>query len=161
MKRYILMTLLTTASAVASPERAKTIETFFNAVNRDSMHLLDDFYADDVHFVDPLGELHGLEPLRSYYQRMYQPVTAIRFEFSEIQQLGTDAFATWIMVFSSSKLRGGRAISVGGVSHLRFGPDQKVVYHRDYFDLGEMVYEHVPVLGWFTRCLKRRIGDHP
>ena len=161
MTRYLLMTLLCATTSLAASDRAETIESFFNAVSRDTMHVLDDFYASDVHFIDPLGELHGLPALRAYYERMYEPVTAIQFYFPSIQLIENEAFATWTMTFSSSKLKRGRSIVVDGLSHIRFGADGKVIYHRDYFDVGAMVYEHVPVLGFFTRYLKRKLGDHP
>jgi len=48
----------------------------------------------------------------------------------------------------------------GNVSQLRFdfhGFD-KVYRHRDYFDAGAMLYEHLPVVGRVVSWLKRRIG---
>ncbi|HGP4674712.1 TPA: nuclear transport factor 2 family protein, partial [Vibrio cholerae O1] len=35
----------------------------------------------------------------------------------------------------------------------------KVTYHRDYFDMGEMLYEQLPVLGQVIRAIKRRLGQ--
>ncbi len=34
----------------------------------------------------------------------------------------------------------------------------KVYRHRDYFDAGAMLYEHLPVLGRVVSWLKRRVG---
>ena len=34
----------------------------------------------------------------------------------------------------------------------------KVYRHRDYFDAGALLYEHVPLLGRVIRWLKRRMG---
>jgi hypothetical protein len=33
----------------------------------------------------------------------------------------------------------------------------KVLYQRDYYDAGEMLYEHLPVLGWAVRGVKKRV----
>ena len=49
-----------------------------------------------------------------------------------------------------------RPISVNGVSLLTL-KDDRVVYHRDYYDMGEMVYEHVPVLKRVIHYIKKRL----
>lgn len=36
--------------------------------------------------------------------------------------------------------------------------DHKVYRHRDYFDAGSLIYEHLPVLGRAIAWLKRRMG---
>jgi hypothetical protein len=33
----------------------------------------------------------------------------------------------------------------------------RIYEERDYFDLGEAVYDHVPVVGWLTRFVRSRI----
>jgi hypothetical protein len=44
-----------------------------------------------------------------------------------------------------------------GISHLRFG--EKIDYHRDYFDLGQMVYEQIPLVGRIIKTIKKRLSD--
>lgn len=150
-----LLLLMTTLSVNA--DHAATIREFFNGLDSESMDLVDNFYADDVVFVDPVGEIHGLTPLRQYYAHMYRPVLDIRFDFPTIQVSGNEAFATWRMTFSSKSLKRGRPITVDGVSHIRFDATGKAIYHRDYFDMGAMVYEHVPLVGFGVRFIKRRL----
>ncbi|HDY7901818.1 TPA: nuclear transport factor 2 family protein, partial [Vibrio vulnificus] len=52
----------------------------------------------------------------------------------------------------------GACVEVKGVSHLKFEAG-KVIYHRDYFDLGEMLYENLPLLGGIIRAIKQRLGQ--
>jgi hypothetical protein len=47
---------------------------------------------------------------------------------------------------------------VQGSSHLK-GVGDKVVYHRDYLDLGAMLYEQLPLLGRVIRSLKNRAAN--
>ena len=47
---------------------------------------------------------------------------------------------------------------IRGVSHLRFGDDGKVTYHRDYWDTGEELYGKLPLIGGAVRFLRRAIG---
>ena len=35
--------------------------------------------------------------------------------------------------------------------------DDQIIRQRDYYDAGEMIYEHLPVLGWAVRGVKRRV----
>lgn len=59
------------------------------------------------------------------------------------------------MHFSHTKLAKQRTILVEGFTHLRIR-DDRVCYHRDYADLGQMLYEHIPVLGRVIKVVKRR-----
>jgi limonene-1,2-epoxide hydrolase len=61
-------------------------------------------------------------------------------------------------VFATSEACSWQDLEVQGISHLKFLENQ-VIYHRDYFDLGEMVYEHVPVLGKIVRFIKNSLGQ--
>jgi hypothetical protein len=146
--------------AMSAPNHAENIRRFFNDLSTENMHLLDDFYAEDVVFRDPAGDISGRSALRGYYCHIYEPVTKIHFEFPHIQVQKDDVFATWTMTFSSRKLKGGRSLTVDGISHLRFNTDGQVTYHRDYFDMGAMIYEHVPLVGCLIRYIKSRLNNH-
>jgi hypothetical protein len=61
------------------------------------------------------------------------------------------------MKLKHPKLNGGQPVEVNGVSQIRFSGD-RVIYHRDYFDLGEMLYENIPLLGVVIRNIKQRLG---
>ena len=65
-----------------------------------------------------------------------------------------DTIAT--MHFRHPRLRGGAPISVDGCSHLLWR--DKVYQHRDYFDAGAMLYEHLPLMGGVIAWLKRRLA---
>lgn len=60
------------------------------------------------------------------------------------------------MHFRHPRLRGGAPISVDGCSHLLWW--DKVYQHRDYFDAGAMLYEHLPLMGGVIAWLKRRLA---
>ena len=53
------------------------------------------------------------------------------------------------------KVGGGEPIILDGVSVFKY-EEGKAVYQRDYFDLGAMIYEKVPVLGSVVRWIKKR-----
>ncbi len=140
---------------------AENIEKFFNAFNRDTMYLVEDFYDPQIKFYDPLVTIEGRDELRRYYEGMYEGVEWVRFHFKDEVSDGDQHVVFWTMVLKTKKMNGGKPISVEGNSHIRFGgADGKAVYHRDYFDVGEMVYEHVPVVGWLTGHVKKKLKKH-
>ncbi|MGB0230941.1 MAG: nuclear transport factor 2 family protein, partial [Pseudohongiellaceae bacterium] len=81
---------------------------------------------------------------------------AFRFHSTIVND--TDVFMTWTMFLNHPKLSGGETVRVEGASYLRTR-NGKVYYHRDYFDLGAMLYENVPLLGRVIRKLKSRLGQ--
>ncbi|WP_375057770.1 nuclear transport factor 2 family protein [Zobellella sp. DQSA1] len=118
---------------------------------------LREVYAEEVHFCDPAHDLHGLEPLMTYFEGLFAHVSQCRFDIAQVMEQQGEAFVRWQMVFSHPRLNGGEPVLVPGVSHLRF--DERVYYHRDYFDLGELLYEQLPLLGALIRALKRRLAS--
>lgn len=136
----------------------KNFLTTYQRLNAGNLELLDTIYSDHIRFIDPAREIVGLDRLREYFALLYANVTAIEFEFQREKRLGDEGYVQWRMAFSHSRLKGGRPISVEGASYLRFDPAGKVCFHRDYFDLGALLYEQLPVLGTVVTALKRRLG---
>jgi hypothetical protein len=52
----------------------------------------------------------------------------------------------------------GLAISVPGMSFVRFDDQGKVVEHIDYWDPAAGIYEQLPLLGTLMRYLRRRLS---
>jgi hypothetical protein len=61
------------------------------------------------------------------------------------------------MSLTADGLNGGKPILLQGNSYIKFSDDNLVVYHRDYFDMGEFIYEHVPVIGWIIKKVKAKL----
>ena len=68
-------------------------------------------------------------------------------------------YVQWIMHFSHPRLQSGRVIEVPGSSFLHFSDSDKGFLHGDYFDLGSVLYQHLPVLGGVVRSINRRLGS--
>lgn len=130
----------------------------YQNLNRDNLHILGTIYTVDIHFVDPAHEIIGIENLTSYFSSIYQNVQYIEFAYHQIHELKSEAYVQWDMTFVHRKLAGERPITVSGITFLQFNNDGMVCFHRDYFDLGAMVYEHVPLLGRLVTSIKRSLG---
>lgn len=138
-------------------ERSERIRASFNNFRAGNKDVLKELYHPKVVFEDPVGRHDGLEALTKYYDGMYENVTDIHFEFKPDAIDGERHLATWVMTLKASGLNGGEAVIVPGVSEIVFDPATNlVIYHRDYFDMGQMIYEQVPVLGALIRFIKNR-----
>ena len=138
---------------------ALPVEEFFNRFNKDTLDLVDRFYAEETHFQDPVVDLHGRAAVKKYYEHLYQNVESIRFDFSGLVQQGDEQVALWTMVLRAKGLNGGNEVRVTGNSHFKFDPVTRLaLYHRDYFDMGEFIYERLPVLGRLIRFVKSKLA---
>jgi len=61
------------------------------------------------------------------------------------------------MTYQHPSLNKGQPIKVEGASKLVV-QDDRIISHRDYFDAGNLLYEHIPVLKNVIRFLKRRMS---
>lgn len=134
------------------------VRRIFNAMGRDTLHLVDSLYDEAVEFSDPFHRLQGRAALRDYYAAMYANVREIRFDFEGETASDDELVLYWRMTFRHARLRSGAPIAVDGCSRLRFGSSGKVVLHRDYFDAGALLYENIPLLGRIVRALRERVA---
>lgn len=120
---------------------------------------LGSLYADDIAFIDPVTQHHGLDNVKRYFSRLLEDTHACTFTIHDVincqgNQSHFDYIVNWSMVLTLKK--GSEPIVVDGTSQLKVRQD-KIVYHRDYYDLGQMVYEHVPILRSVVGYIKGRL----
>ena len=138
----------------------QTFCAFFNKLDKTCTGNLDTVYTEDVIFDDPIHHFEGITSLEAYYRSLYDNVTSCRFVFHQSQRQDDSAFITWTMQLVHPRLDGGKPVEVDGCSHLRFADDGsgRVSQHRDYFDVGAMLYERLPILGRVVKGIKQRLG---
>ena len=129
----------------------------YQQLDRQQLHRLSEVYADEVIFIDPAHRIEGLAALSDYFAALYQRLAYCRFVITSQQQQGRQAWLGWTMTFSHPRLRGGKPVTVEGATRLELDEEGKVCLHRDYFDLGAMLYEQLPLLGPLVRTIKGRL----
>jgi len=139
----------------------KNIEDFkllYNSMNRENLNIrnIQSVYSDQVHFEDCFHTIDGIQNLFDYFDNLYSNVSYIEFSFLNDWQDSTSAIITWNMSYKHPKLNKGNIISVQGASELTFF-EGKIIKHRDYFDAGSMLYEHIPLLKRIILFLKYRM----
>ncbi len=135
-----------------------TVARFYSELNKDNLNRLEEIYHSNVVFEDAAHRIESYHSLLTYFQNLYQNVDRCQFDIAEQYQSGNAGFLTWTMHLQHPNLAGGNQVNVKGISHLKFD-EGKIIYHRDYFDLGEMLYENLPLLGSVIRMIKRRLGQ--
>ena len=128
---------------------------YYKEFNQDSIARLDSIYDQNAVFEDPIGKVEGLNDLKRHFSKMMSNVSYCRFEITDVVANDGQAFITWTMSFAHPKLNGHKEITVTGVSEIKF--DERITYHRDYFDVGSMFYEQVPILKTIIQALKKRL----
>ena len=119
-------------------------------------NLIDQIYGQDMVFKDSFHTINGVEKFKAYCASLYENLNSCEFDFHKSWVGEGDAMLTWTMHYSHPRLRGGRVISVEGASEICF--EDKIFAHQDYFDGGNLLYEHVPLLGTVISQLKKRMS---
>ena len=131
-------------------------KAFYLDVKHPKLDKIDEVYAEDVLFKDPVHELRGAENLHAYLSEMCVNVHSGRFEYLDQIVAENTAYIKWNMHFKHPKL-GNKTITVRGISQVQF--NERIYFHEDVYDLGQLIYEHVPLLGAVVKGLKKRLAN--
>jgi len=129
---------------------------FYENFSADRISGLDTLYTQDAEFVDPIHKVEGILSLKNYLRKMAKNLIHYRIRYQDVLIGENSAYLTWEMEFANKRIRGGEVITVRGMSCLKF--TSRVYYHEDSYDLGALIYEHLPVLGGITRSLKHSLA---
>ncbi|WP_394205666.1 nuclear transport factor 2 family protein [Shewanella waksmanii] len=142
---------------VAKPLWLENFIAVYEKLGTDNLVALDKVYHSEVVFLDPMHRVEGLNQLLSYFDGLYENLLECSFTVDNSLIMDNHAAIYWTMTYRHTQLNGANPIVVEGHSLLK-GQDNKVIYHRDYLDVGAMLYEHIPVLGFLVRKVKQRAG---
>jgi hypothetical protein len=131
-------------------------KAYFKILHESDLSQLRDLYSQQILFKDPVHEIRGLVELEDYFTSLCADLSDCRFEYLDEMITDQAAYVKWMMHFKHPKL-GNRLISVRGVSHLKIS--DKIDYHEDFYDMGAMLYEQLPLIGNVTRWLRLRLAS--
>lgn len=142
-------------------QNAQWLDNFvdtYQQLSIDNLDLLANVYHQNIVFIDPMHQLTGFDSLKCYFDKLYQQLSYCQFKIEQVIVQDNEAAIYWQMSYQHPRLNSGSLVSVQGSSHLK-GEGDKVIYHRDYIDLGAMLYEQLPLLGRIIRWLKVRAAS--
>jgi hypothetical protein len=130
-------------------------KAFYQEANSSNLGRMDRIYTQDIEFRDPLHTILGILALKSYMKNLYANSNCVEFEYTDEQRGENSATIAWYMKFSHSSLAGGKMIKLRGITQIRF--TDRIYYQEDFYDLGAMLYQHIPVLGAIVRFVNKRV----
>ncbi len=139
------------------PQAVEKLCNFYQSLRVEDVSHLGEIYHEDVTFTDPVHSVNGLSQLKQYFSSICSDEVEYRFDIDNVvvSSCNTQAFLQWVMHYSHPKLSSNRPLQLIGSSVLRY--DERVQHQQDYYDLGAMIYEHIPVMGWCVKRLKERL----
>jgi hypothetical protein len=132
------------------------VKQFYEQFSAATIARLDEIYTQDVEFRDPVHTIRGSLRLKGYLRRMATSLSHYRMHYVDEAIGEHSAYLTWEMEYAHARLRGGQIITLRGMTRLHF--TNKVFYHEDSYDLGALLYEHIPGLGLATRQIKKHMA---
>lgn len=129
----------------------------YQVLNKDNLDLLKTVYAEDAVFIDPLHKIEGLNALQAHFLQLYRNLDFCYFDIQSQETIDDKGFLYWTMYYEHPKIAGGKRKSLEGHTLLSWR-DNKVIYHRDYFDMGELLYRNLPLVGQLIKAIDAKAG---
>ncbi len=140
-------------------QRLENFVSFYNGLSAQDLSILAQLYHPEVRFIDPVHQMDGLAALQQYFAHAYARLDSCTFVAHAMAGQQQQGFVSWQMQFSHQAIGAGALISVDGCTELHWHQDGRIIYHRDYYDLTQMVYQHVPVVAWLTGKIKQKMAQ--
>ena len=139
-------------------DAALRAKTFFESISPADVPRLGGIYAEDAYFRDPFNEVTGLSGIARIFGAMFEHLDDVRFTILETVADPGGAMLTGNMTYRVRKWRPHETQTIHGATHLRFAPDGRIAYHRDYWDAANELYAKLPLIGPVMRWLRRKLA---
>ena len=131
---------------------------YWQTLTPETVDAIATIYTEDAYFRDPFNEVTGIEKIRHLFADMFVRLDEPTFTITETIEQPHGALLIWDFTFRIKTLKPEMNRRIHGTSHIRFAPDGRVQYHRDYWDAAGELYEQLPLVGTLMRFLKKRAG---
>jgi steroid Delta-isomerase len=143
---------------MSNPEAVARVVAFFEHIAPADVARIGEIYTADAYFRDPFNEVRGTEAIARVYARMFEQLDGCRFVIAETLAEGDAALLVWDFTFRIRRWRLRAPRTIHGATHVRFAPDGRIAYHRDYWDAAEELYAKLPLIGPVLRMLRKFVA---
>jgi limonene-1,2-epoxide hydrolase len=145
------------AGAAGEAEQGPSLLTeFYHGITADNLRQkVEGLYTMSAVREDPIGSFEGRDRILAHYQNLFEGMSSLEVDVKDEFLSGDETIAVWQMRVKHAGL-GSEPVVIDGVSHLRV-QSGRIVFQRDYFDLGAAVYEHVTLVGSIVRWVKGKL----
>lgn len=131
-------------------------QEFYESFSVESIDRLSSLYSESVVFIDPIHKIQGIKQLTQYFNQMCGNLSFCQFEFTDCCVSEGKASYRWVMHYRHPRISNNKLLTLKGASFIEYS--DKIDLHEDYYDLGEMLYEHIPVLGKIINTIKSKVA---
>jgi ketosteroid isomerase-like protein len=130
------------------------LSDWYQKLTIESLEDITKFYAKDAFFKDPFNEIRGIGKIKHIFVDMFHQLQDPRFIFLDTIVQDEQAFITWDFHFSIKS----KKYKIHGSSHLKLNELGQIVYHRDYWDVGEELFLKVPIIKNIYGLVRKKIS---
>ena len=132
----------------------KELAKWYENLKEGSLDEIDLFYDENVFFKDPFNEFNGRDKLMKVFAHMFENLENPHFVILDTIENSGSAFLTWDFFLRIK----GREYKIHGSSHLKFNKENRIVYHRDYWDVGEEILLNVPFIRLMYSFFRKKLA---
>ena len=140
-----------------TPERFRELwsRTYNTEGKPDWSHIFP-YYHEEIIFEDSIQRVEGIEAFRAVCARLTKRCEQLNMEIISVAMNPGEIFFDWKMVMMFNKYP---PTPLYGCSKLTLGPDNRIIYQRDYFDLWGDIFNGIPYFrGPYRKFLRRHFG---
>ena len=134
--------------------RLTDFKEWFINLNESTLDDIVSYYDENVFFKDPFNEFNGREKLKKLFLHMFITFKNPHFVFIDTIVNSEGTFLTWDFIFSYKE----KLFNIHGSSHLKLNDEEKIVYHRDYWDVGEEILLKIPFIKSLYRFFQNKLA---
>lgn len=146
------------AGSPAEAQMLQRVEALFTNYTEDHLREnVTNVYAEKIYFRDAFKSFENAEDVRDYFLHGLEPLSEADFEFRRIIRTGDEFYIDWIMRLDFKKTPGGAWEESIGMTHMRFNSEGKVIFHQDYWDPTDIVYQRIPIAKQLINYVKKKM----
>ena len=132
----------------------KDLTRGFENLKKESLDEIGFFYDENVFFKDPFNEIVGKDKLIKIFEHMFENLENPHFVILDTIENSEGAFLTWDFYLIVK----GRGHKIHGSSHLKYNKENRIVYHRDYWDVGEEILLKIPFIKIIYSYIQKKMA---
>ena len=132
----------------------KELTNWYENLKEESLDEIDVFYDENVFFKDPFNEFNGRDKLMKVFAHMFENLGNAHFVILDSIENSEGAFLTWDFYLKVK----GRGHKIHGSSHLKYNKENRIVYHRDYWDVGEEILLNIPFIKFLYSFIQKKMA---
>lgn len=131
---------------------------FFETINENrKIEEYKKYFDENSRFKDPFNDVIGVNNIYKIFLHMYTQVDNPKFKIIENISEKNISYIKWEFIFSFKNSK--NIESFTGVSRVLFSENRKVIFHEDFWDTSENLYEKIPILSFFMKLIKRKLSN--